>query len=317
VIAAPAPDHLVWLDGRFVAWRDAQVHVTAHHYGVGVFEGVRAYPAADGGAALFRLADHTDRLFRSAHIMNIPIPPQWDRAALNQAQLEVVRRNGLSSAYLRPFVFYDGVAGLSLHTHELTVRVAVVALEWRDDGAYLRAAHGEGISVRTSSFTRHHPNGLLSKAKANGNYVNSILALAEARQAGADEAVLLDQQGRLTEASGANLFLVQRGALHTPPAVSVLEGITRDTIFSLAADLGIRVVERPLLRDELYVADEAFVTGTAAEVTPIRTADGRRIGAGARGPITARLQALYHEHVRGRATAHRDWLTWIPREEAA
>jgi branched-chain amino acid aminotransferase len=309
VIGAPGPDQVVWLDGRLVPWRDATVHVTAHHYGVGVFEGVRAYPS-ERGPAIFRLEDHTRRLFRSAHILGIPIPPEVDRACLERAQRAVVAKNGFRAAYIRPFVFYDGAAGLGLHTHDLTVRVAVVALEWSDRGAYLAGEHAAiGVSARTSSFTRHHPNGLLTKAKANGNYMNSILALAEARAAGADEALLLDQQGFVTEGSGANVFVVQGGALHTPPVASVLDGITRDTIMTLAAELGVPVRERAITRDEIYAADEAFLTGTAAEVTPIRALDGRRIGAGGRGALTERLQSLYLEHVHGRVGAGRGWLT--------
>jgi len=313
MLLAPAPDHVVWLDDAFVRWRDATMHVTSHHYGVGVFEGVRAYPTA-GAVAIFRLADHTDRLFRSAHILNLRIP--YSREHLNRVQCEVVRRNRLESAYLRPLVFHDGIAGLGLHTQGLTVHVLVAAVGWQD-GAYPQAAHGgplRGLRVRTSSLIRHHPNAVFTKAKANGNYMNSILALQEARACGADDALLLDAQGFVAEGSGANVFVVRRGVVYTPPTTSALEGITRETIWSLAEGEGIPVREKQITRDEVYIADEVFFTGTAVEVLPVVELDGRAIGAGATGPgpITTRLATLYHEHVRGMREDRHGWLAVVP-----
>lgn len=311
MLKEPGPEHVVWLDGSFVRWGEATTPLSAHHYGVGVLEGVRAY-ATDRGTAIFRLGDHTDRLFRSARIMNIAMPPQYDKAVWNSAQQELLRRNGLQSAYLRPFVFYDGLSGLSLHVEGLRVRVAVIAIEWKDDGAYLTPEHASaGITMRTSPLTRHSPRGVFTRAKANGNYVSAILALQEARACGADEALLLDPDGTVSEASGANVFMVRDGALFTPPCTSALEGITRDTVLVLANRLGLRAAERAITRDELYGADEVFLTGTAAEVTPIREIDGRTIGTGKRGPITARLSEMYGAAVRGRDEASLSWLTRV------
>jgi branched-chain amino acid aminotransferase len=302
-------DHLVWLDGSFVAWKDATAHVSAHHYGFGVFEGLRSYETA-AGPALFRLADHTARLFRSAQILGIHLPDGCDRQSLGRAQAELVARNRLGDAYVRPFVFCSGTLGLSPHTRDLRVHVAILALEWKDDGAYRAQERARrGLSLCTVSLTRNHPNSLCSKAKANGNYMNSILALREAQSCGADEALLLDHSGFVTEASGANIFLVRDGTLYTPPRESVLEGITRDTVFSLAAARGWAVTERRTTRDEVYVADEVFLTGTAAEITAIGEVDGRRIGTGRAGPITTHLQETYSALVRGRQTDEHGWLS--------
>jgi branched-chain amino acid aminotransferase len=312
LIGEPHPELAAWIDGEFVPWRAANVHVTAHHYGVGVFEGLRAY-AGHHGIAIFRLADHTARLFRSSKILGIPIPAAFGPEQLDAVQCELVARNRLESAYIRPFVFYDGAAGIGLHTGPLSVRVAVVALPWRDDGAHLDpTAKARGIRLRTSSFRRNHPGSVFSKAKANGNYMSPILALAEARSSGADDALLLDHDGFVTETSGANLFIVRGGVLITPPSHCVLEGITRRTLFELASEHdGVTVREARLTRDDVYTADEVFLTGTAAEVTPVREVDGRLIGDGTRGSVTSRLQELYGALVRGRVGFDRGWLTSV------
>jgi len=298
-------DGVIWFDGELVPWREAQVHVLTHtlHYGMGVFEGVRAYKA-DQGTAIFRLQEHTDRLFRSAYILNMPMP--FDKATINEAQRAAVRENNLESAYIRPMCFY-GSEGMGLRADNLKTHVIVAAWSW---GSYLGSEGMEkGIRIKTSSFTRHHVNITMCKAKANGNYMNSMLALNEAITNGYDEALLLDVDGYVAEGSGENVFIVRDGIIYTPELTSALEGITRDTILQLAAELGVPVREKRITRDEVYVADEAFFTGTAAEVTPIRELDGRAIGAGTRGPITERLQSLYFEAVHGRASGHEDWLT--------
>ena len=300
-------DGVIWMDGELVPWRDANVHVLTHtlHYGLGVFEGVRAYEVPSG-TALFRLQDHTNRLFRSAHIMGLDIP--FDRDTLNDAQVNLVRENELKTAYVRPLV-YLGAEGMGLRADNLSVHVAIAAWEW---GTYLGAENMErGISVRTSSYTRHHVNISMCKAKTVGNYSNSILALQEALATGHDEALLLDNEGYVQEGSGENLFLVRDGALYTPDPTSALDGITRSTVFSFAAELGIPVHEKRITRDEVYIAEEAFFTGTAAEVTPIREADGRIIGNGARGPLTEKLQQLYFDQVTGRRNQNSEWLTSV------
>ena len=298
-------DGLIWLDGEMVPWREARVHVLTHtlHYGMGVFEGVRAYRTESHGTAIFRLQEHTDRLFRSAKILNMPMP--FDKDTLNQAQLAVVRENNLDTAYLRPMVFY-GSEGMGLRADNLKSHVMVAAWEW---GSYLGADGMEkGIRIKTSSFTRHHVNVTMCKAKSNGNYINSIMALQEALTDGYDEALLLDVDGFVAEGSGENIFIVRNGVLYTPELTSALEGITRDTLMTLAAELGLEVVEKRITRDEVYVADEAFFTGTAAEVTPIRELDNRPIGNGGRGPITKELQTLYFDVVHGRHGHHQEWL---------
>ena len=300
-------DGVIWMDGKWVDWRDAKVHVLTHtlHYGMGVFEGTRAYETNDG-TAIFRLQDHTDRLFRSAHILNMKIP--FDKATLNQVQREAVSKNKLKSAYLRPMCFY-GSEGMGIRADSLKVHVMVAAWEW---GKYLGEDGIEkGIRIRTSSYTRNHVNSVMCKAKANGNYMNSILALQEAISCGYDEAMLLDHEGYVAEGSGENIFLVRNGKLITPDLTSALEGITRETIFQLAEECGLEVVEKRITRDEVYVADEAFFTGTAAEVTPIREVDDRTIGNGGRGPITERLQTMYFDAVQGRSAQYSDWLTYI------
>lgn len=300
-------DGVIWLDGDLVPWREATSHVLTHslHYGMGVFEGVRAY-ATDRGPAIFRLADHTRRLFHSAHILNMTIP--YAPAVIDEAQRSVVRDNGLDSAYIRPICFY-GPEGMGLRADNLNVHVAVAAWSW---GSYLGEDNMvQGIRVRTSSYTRHHVNITLCKAKATGNYMNSMLALQEAVACGCDEALLLDNEGYVTEGTGENLFLVREGRLITPDLTSALDGITRRTILTFADELAIPVDVRRITRDEVYIADEAFLTGTAAEVTPIREADGRAIGTGRRGPITERLQQMYFDQVHGRRDTHPQWLALV------
>lgn len=300
-------DGVIWVDGELVPWREAKVHVLTHtlHYGMGVFEGVRAYET-DRGAAIFRLDAHSKRLLRSGKIIGMDIP--WDIETLNEAQKLVVRENGLDSAYLRPMCFY-GAEGMGLHAADLKVHVMIAAWSW---GAYL----GEdqllnGIRIRTSSFTRHHVNSAMCRAKVNGHYFNSILALKEATRDGYDEAMLLDADGYVAEGSGENIFLVVDGALVTPDLRSALDGITRATIMTYAEEMGMPVREKRITRDEVYIADEAFFTGTAAEVTPIREVDGRTIGNGGCGPITKQLQDRYFDQVRGRRDDHADWLTYV------
>lgn len=298
-------DGVIWLDGEWVPWRDAKVHVLTHtlHYGAGVFEGLRAYHA-EQGTAIFKLREHTDRLFRSAHILSMKIP--FGKEQLNQAQCQAVSRNDLASAYIRTMVFY-GSEGMGLRADNLGVHVMVAAWEW---GAYLGDENMEkGIRIRTSSYTRNHVNSTMCKAKANGNYINSILALQEALATGYDEALLLDHEGYAAEGSGENLFIVRDGTIYTPEATCALEGITRDTVMTIARECGLEVVVKRITRDEIYVADEAFFTGSAAEVTPIRELDNRAIGAGVRGPITEKLQALYFDYVHGRRQDHAEWLT--------
>ena len=300
-------DGLIWYDGKLVNWRDATTHVLTHtlHYGMGVFEGVRAYETPDG-PAIFRLQEHTDRLFRSAHILGMKIP--YDKATLIEAQKASVRENQLKSGYLRPMAFF-GPEAMGISAKKLSVHVIVAAWPW---GAYLgQEALDNGIRVKTSSFSRHHVNITMCKAKANGNYMNSILAHKEAEMDGYDEALLLDVDGFVAEGSGENVFIIRNGNLYTPDLTSALEGITRDTIIQLANELGIPVIEKRITRDEVYTADEAFFTGTAAEVTPIRELDNRAIGEGKRGPITEKLQALYFDCVQGRSEAHARWLTHV------
>jgi len=302
-------DGWIWVDGEMVPWREAKVHVLTHtlHYGMGVFEGVRAY-ATDRGPAIFRLEDHTNRLFRSAHILGMKIP--YDADTLNQAQQEAVRRNGLGSAYLRPMCFY-GSEGMGLRADNLQVHVMIAAWEW---GAYLGEDNlKNGIRVRVSSFNRHHVNITMCRAKANGNYMNSMMALQEALHDGYDEALLLDTEGYVMEGSGENLFIVRDGVMYTPDLSSALDGITRQTVMTFAGELGIPTVEKRITRDEVYIADEAFFTGSAAEVTPIREVDNRTIGRGGRGPITERLQSLYFDQVAGRRAEHPEWLTYVNR----
>lgn len=300
-------DGVIWLDGEFVPWREAKTHVLTHtlHYGMGVFEGVRAYKTSDG-TAIFRLADHTDRLFGSAHILNMPMP--FDKETINTACREAVRKNNLESAYIRPMCFY-GSEGMGLRADNLEVHVMIAAWAW---GSYLGSEGLEkGIRIKTSSYTRHHVNITMCKAKANGNYMNSMLALQEALATGYDEALLLDNEGYVAEGSGENVFIVRKGIMYTPDLTSALEGITRETIIQFANEKNIPVKEKRITRDEVYIADEAFFTGTAAEVTPIRELDGRIIGNGQRGPITGKLQKLYFDCVAGKQDKYKDWLSYV------
>jgi branched-chain amino acid aminotransferase len=299
-------DGWIWYDGRMVPWRDATTHVLTHtlHYGMGVFEGVRCYGTAKG-PAIFRLRDHTNRLFRSARIFAMKIPYTPDE--IFEAQRACVRDNHLEACYIRPIAFYGSVA-MGVAAKSNPVRVAIAAWPW---GAYLGAEGLEkGIRVKTSSFTHHHPNVTMCGAKAVSNYSVSILANQEATHDGYEEAMLLDTQGYICQGSGENVFIVRDGKLHTPDlAGGALAGITRDTVMQFAAELGIPVVERRITRDEVYIADEAFFTGTAAEITPIREFDHRPIGEGTRGPITTRLQTMFFDTVNGRNPARAEWLT--------
>lgn len=300
-------DGLIWLDGEMVPWRDANVHVLTHtlHYGMGCFEGVRAYQT-DQGPAIFRLQEHTDRLFRSAHILNMKLP--FTKEQVNEAQRVAIRENALDEAYVRPMVFL-GSEGMGLRADNLRVHLMVAAWSWP---SYMSPEARElGIKVRTSSYTRHHVNITMCKAKANGNYINSMLALNEALSSGCEEALLLDNEGYVAEGSGENIFIMRNGVLHTPELTSCLEGITRQTILDFCAELDIPVRERRITRDEVYIADEAFFTGTAAEVLPIRELDGRMIGEGRRGPVTEKLQSMYFDAVSGKRPVNAEWLTLV------
>ena len=297
----------IWLDGEFVPWAEARVHVLTHtlHYGLGVFEGVRCYEGVGGRAAIFRLPEHSERLFASAHILGLEIP--FTAAEISAVCVESVRKNRLASCYIRPLVFLgDGEMGLAAQN---AVRAAVAVWPW---GAYLGdAGVRDGIRVKTSSFQRFAVNTLMSKAKAVGHYVNSILAAVEVRRSGYDEALMLDVEGFVAECSGENIFIVKHGEVKTPPLTSVLPGITRSTVLTLLAAQGVVCREERFTRDEVYIADEAFLTGTAAEITPIRELDDRRIGVGKPGPVTTALQAIYARATRGEESAYRDWLTPI------
>ena len=300
-------DGYIWQNGTLKPWREAQVHVLTHtlHYGLGVFEGVRCYDTPKG-PCIFRLNEHTQRLFDSAHILGIEIPYTPDE--VNAAQVETFRANELGEGYLRPLV-YLGSEAMGLRAQGLTVNLIVAAWPWPN---YMdEDARVKGITVRTSSYTRHHVNITMCKAKSNGNYTNSILALHEALDSGCDEALMLDNEGYVAEGSGENIFIVRDGLIHTPELTSCLDGITRNTVFQLAGEFGLDIVERRITRDEVYICDEAFFTGTAAEVLPIRSLDGRRIGNGKRGPITEQLQSAYFDQVRGRRNSFPEWLTAV------
>lgn len=300
-------DGSIWYNGKLVEWRNAQTHVLTHtlHYGMGVFEGVRAYETASG-PAIFRLQDHTDRFFNSARIVGMQLP--FDKEIINKAHLEVVKANHLKSCYFRPMAFY-GSQKLGVAPAQNDVQVIVAAWAW---GAYLgEEGIQKGIRIKTSSFTRHHVNITMCKAKANGNYMNSIMANNEATADGYDEALLLDANGYVAEGSGENIFIVRKGKLYTPDATVALEGITRDTVMTIARDMGLEVVEKRITRDEVYIADEVFFTGTAAEVTPIRELDKRQIGQGLRGPVTQEIQERFFNIVNGKDAKYQHWLTYV------
>ena len=300
-------DGFIWYDGKLVPWRDATTHVLTHslHYGLSVFEGVRAYKTVSG-TAIFRLKEHTDRLFASAHIYRMPMP--YDKATLIEAHKEVVRANALESCYLRPIAFY-GSEKMGVSPRGALTHVAIAAWPW---GAYLGEEGLEkGIRVKTSSYSRHHVNVNMARAKFAGTYPNSILANMEATEDGYDEALLLDVDGFVAEGAGENLFMVKDGVIYEPEIASALMGITRNTVITLAAELGYKVIAKRLTRDDIYIADEAFFTGTAAEVTPIRELDNRTIGAGCRGPLTTKIQSLFFDVVNGKVPAHADWLSYI------
>lgn len=300
-------DGFIWYNNEMVNWRDANTHVLTHtlHYGMGVFEGVRAYETAEG-PAIFRLQEHTKRLFNSAKILGMKLPYTQDE--INQAHIDVVKANNLHSCYFRPMAYY-GAAKLGVAPQADDVQVILAAWPW---GAYLgEEGMKRGIRVRVSSFTRHHPNIHMIKAKANGNYLNSILANTEATRDGYDEAILLDAQGYVAEGSGENIFVVNEGRLYTPALDVALDGITRKSVIAIAEEMGLPVIEKRITRDELYAADEVFFTGTAAEVTPIREIDNREIGIGERGPITTEIQQRYFDIVEGKNPAYRHWLTYV------
>ncbi|MDM5148069.1 branched-chain amino acid transaminase [Candidatus Persebacteraceae bacterium Df01] len=295
----------IWFDGKMTPWREAKIHVLSHslNYGVSVFEGVRCYQT-DSGPAIFRLTDHTRRFFQSAHIIGMKIPFSEDD--INAAQRAVVRDGGHNACYIRPLAFY-GAYSLGLAVDTNPVQVIVAAWPW---GAYLGEEGMEkGIRVKTSSYARYHVNTTMCRAKVSGNYVNSVLAHKEAAQDGYDESLLLDVDGLVSEGPGENLFIVVRNQLYTPELTSVLSGITRDTVMTLAQDMGYEVVEKRITRDAVYCADEAFFTGTAAEITPIRELDGRVIGSGGRGPITEALQSAFFDCVAGKHPRSANWLT--------
>jgi branched-chain amino acid aminotransferase len=297
-------DGHIWYDGKLVPWRDANTHVLTHslHYGLAVFEGLRAYKTVQG-TAIFRVKEHTERLFNSAHIYMMKIP--YSRDQIVAAQKEVVRANELDECYIRPIAFY-GSEKMGVSPKGTRVHVAIAAWPW---GAYLGPdALEQGIRVKTSSFARHHVNVSMCRAKYSGTYANSILANLEATEHGYDEGLLLDVDGFVAEGSGENLFMVKNGCLYEPELTSALIGITRESVITLAREMGYSVSARRITRDDLYIADEAFFTGTAAEVTPIREVDGRTIGEGRRGPVTARIQRAFFDCVTGKAEQHRDWL---------
>ena len=300
-------DGVIWMDGQKIEWKEANVHILTHslHYGVGVFEGIRAYET-DNGTSIFRLDSHIKRLYQSAHILEMEIPFSFE--TIREACVESVKNNNLTSAYIRPIVYY-GSEGMGLHATDLSVHVAIASWYW---GAYLGSeALEKGIRIKTSSFTRHMVNSVMCRAKATGAYINSVLALQEAARDGYDEALLLDNEGMIAEGSGENIFIVKNNIIYTPELSSALEGITRETVIYLAKELGLPVIEKRITRDEVYIAEEAFFTGTAAEVTPIRELDGRPIGVGKRGPVTQKLQTAYLDTVMGKSNVPLDWLTTV------
>lgn len=304
----PKADYL-WFDGEYLPWDAGMVHLQTHtlHYGLGIFEGIRAYEQSSGGTAVFRLDDHLRRFEGSARILEMNLP--YDRQTLKKATLELIRRNALPACYIRPLALL-GAGAMGIYPRDNPVQVSIMTWPW---GAYLgEEALAKGIRCKISSYTRHFPNSMLLKAKATGNYINSILAKREAVRAGYEEAIMLDINGCVAEGTGENLFILRDGKLITPPLSSVLQGITRDTIMKLAAAEGLEVYDRAFTRDELYLAEEAFLTGTAAEVTPIREVDDRVIGDGRPGPVTLRLQKRYFQVIRGERDEWKHWLEPVP-----
>jgi branched-chain amino acid aminotransferase len=303
----------IWMNGKLIPWNDAKVHVLTHslHYSTGVFEGIRCYKA-DSGSAVFRLKEHVDRLFASAHICQLDIP--FTREQVSEAVLETIRVNKIEACYIRPIV-YLGYGAMGIFPKDNPVDLAIAVWPW---GSYLgEEGLKNGIRVKVSSFIRPHVNSTMVRSKTTANYANSLLAKREALKDGYDEAMLLDTDGYVAEGSGENVFIVRNGLIKTPPLTSILEGITRDTIIQLAAERGMRLVEERFTRDELYIADEAFFSGTAAEITPIREVDNRRIGAGKPGPITKELQSAFFDIVHGKDGRHADWLTYVFEKQPA
>lgn len=298
----------IWFDGELVRWEDATVHVLAHalHYGTGYFEGIRCYELAGGRSAVFRLPEHMRRLADSGKILGFPLPYTVEQ--LCKATAEVIRANKLKACYIRPLAFL-GLGELGIYVPNNPVNVCIAVWPW---GAYLGdEGIQNGIRAKVSSYTRHHVNVMMTKSKTSGNYVNSVLAKAEVKKSGYDEAVMLDSEGYVSEASGENIFIVRDGKIKTTPLTSILPGITRDSIITLARDLGYEVVEDRFTRDELYIADEAFFTGTAAELTPIREVDDRPIGAGRRGPVTEDIQKTFFDVIKGKNHKYEKWLTYV------
>ena len=298
----------IWMDGELVRWEDAKVHVLTHalHYGTAYFEGIRCYLLADGRSAVFRLAEHTRRLVDSGKILGFPIP--YTEAELNRATLDVIRANKLKECYIRPLAFV-GLGELGLYAPKNPVSVCIAVFPW---GAYLGdEGLRNGIRAKVSSFTRHHVNVMMTKSKTAGNYINSVLAKHEVKKSGYDEAIMLDAEGYVSEASGENIFIVRDRKLKTTPLTSILPGITRDSMIALARDKGYELVEERFTRDELYIADEAFFTGTAAELTPIREVDDRQIGSGRRGPVTEDLQSTFFDIIKGKNSHYEKWLAYV------
>ncbi len=298
----------IWLDGEMVRWEDAKVHVLTHalHYGTGYFEGIRCYALEDGRSAVFRLDDHVRRFFDSGQILGFPIP--YGVEEIRQGILEIVRANGLKECYIRPLAFL-GLGEMGLYAPDNPVHVVIAAWPW---GAYLGdEGIKNGIRAKISSYTRHHVNVMMTKSKISGNYVNSVLAKNEVKKAGYDEAIMLDTEGYIAEASGENIFMIRHGRLKTTPFTSVLPGITRDSVIAIARDKGYAIQEERFTRDELYTADEAFFTGTAAEVTPIREVDNRKIGRVCPGPITHDLQQAFFDIIKGKNKKYDEWLTYL------
>jgi len=298
----------IWMDGELIRWDDAKVHVLSHalHYGTAYFEGIRCYLLADGRSAVFRLAEHTRRLVDSGKILGFPIP--YTEEQLNRATLDVIRANKLKECYIRPLAFV-GLGELGLYAPKNPVSVCIAVFPW---GAYLGdEGLRNGIRAKVSSFTRHHVNVMMSKSKTAGNYINSVLAKHEVKKAGYDEAIMLDAEGYVSEASGENVFIIRDRKIKTTPLTSILPGITRDSIMTLARDKDYDLVEERFTRDELYIADEAFFTGTAAELTPIREVDDRQIGGGRRGPVTEDLQTTFFDVIKGKNSRYEKWLAYV------